>query len=65
MTHSTREIAKTMRLVHRAAQRALLAITSSVPRTVMMNNPPARGSQVSRDRIGKPAALVMVRRAYR
>ncbi len=58
--HSFRLMANTIRLVHSAAQRALRATTASSPRIVMITRQPTIGSQVTSDRIGKPAAFAMV-----
>ena len=59
-THSTTDRTSTIRLVHSAVQRALEATVSSSPRTDMMISPPTSGSQVISDRIGKPAAFIVI-----
>ena len=57
-THSTSDRTSTIRLVHSAVQRALAATVCSSPRTDRMTAQPTSGSQVTRDRIGKPAAFI-------
>ena len=59
-THRISDRPKTIRLVHSAVHFALEATVASSPRTHMMTRQPTSGSQVTRDRMGKPAAFIDV-----
>src|SRR5262252_7610613 len=49
------EIAKVIKVVHSATQRALRAMEASSPRIAMMNSAPSRGRNVVTERIGQLA----------